>query len=197
MSFLIVGLGNPDRKYYRTRHNLGFLAVDCLADSVDDGVTEHCCCYSLHMGKLESSNIILMKPGTYMNLSGQALSDYFSEVEGSEDFTVIHDDLDIEFGRIKIQYSGGDGGHRGVRSIIKCLGRSDFTRIRMGIKQDGFRGNAESFVLSNFSDIEEKCIPDLMKRMKDIVSVLLTNGVRVAMNTFNGLPSLRCENGIE
>ena len=132
----MIGLGNPDKKYFRTRHNIGFRAVDRLADISVGGAKEHNSLYSLYEGEWNRHKIHLVKPRTYMNLSGKAVLKYLELEAGNREFIVIHDDLDIEFGRIKIKTSGGDGGHNGIRSILECTGNDDFIRVRIGIRQD-------------------------------------------------------------
>ncbi len=186
----MAGLGNPDFRYFRTRHNFGFLAVDYLADVMKGRIIERNSCYSLFEGRLENSDILLMKPTTYMNRSGEAISDFYKKNGTAGNFIVIHDDIDLEFGRMKIKNNGGDGGHKGIRSIIDCLERNDFTRLRLGIRNNLYEGNTEGFVLSDFSPSEEKAIPSVLKSSSDAVKHIIANGIFSAMNKYNGLRSV-------
>jgi len=181
---LIVGLGNPGDKYYRTRHNIGFMLADKLADE-----------YSTTFSKgfrgeyaeffLNGSKHYILKPHTYMNLSGesvQLLAAYF-KIE-TEDIIAVHDDMDIEFGRLKLKKGGNDGGHKGIRSMIQMLGDKDFIRLKMGIGKDG-RKDTIGHVLGKFSQEETEKLDEFIDFSVKAVVCCINEGIKVAMNTFN------------
>ena len=163
---LIVGLGNPGSVHLDNRHNLGFMALDGLSrhyhfenwKSKFDG---------MFTAKLfGSEKIILIKPQTYMNLSGSCIAKFKLFFKVSEnDIFVIYDDIDLELGHIKFKQGGGDAGHKGVRSIAQHLGTKDFNRIRMGIGRPGTKAEVSSFVLSNFSNAETDRIVILIQKL--------------------------------
>jgi len=169
---LIIGLGNPGKEYEKTRHNAGFLAVDKIANNFQFPISNFNSKFNaeISQGIISNEKVILAKPQTFMNNSGQAVKailDYYKI--NPEDIIVIHDDLDITLGEFKISKNKNFGGHKGVQSIIDCLRTKDFTRIRIGI--DGERNKkvpAEKFVLEKFSGEEmveiEKVIKEIKKR---------------------------------
>jgi PTH1 family peptidyl-tRNA hydrolase len=192
---LIVGLGNPGIKYKNTRHNVGFMAVDYLAET--SGVRFNKSDFKSHWGKgnILGREVILVKPQTFMNLSGKAvkvLADFFHiEPKG---ILVIYDDIDLELGAIRIRLGGGSGGHRGMQSIIEYLGANNFPRIRLGIgrpknEAEGLMLNAEGdvadYVLSPFNSEEKDMLKQMLDRAKEAVDVLLKDGIEKAMNRFN------------
>ena len=181
---LIVGLGNPGDKYDRTRHNIGFMLADKLADE-----------YSANFSKgfrgeyaeffLNGSKHYILKPHTYMNLSGesvQLLASYF-KVE-TEEIIVAHDDMDIEFGRLKLKKGGNDGGHKGIRSMIQMLSDKDFIRLKMGIGKDG-RKDTIGHVLGKFSSEETEKLDEFIDISVKAVVCCINEGIKVAMNTHN------------
>ncbi|MBI5682402.1 MAG: aminoacyl-tRNA hydrolase [Deltaproteobacteria bacterium] len=193
--YLIIGLGNPGARYEFTRHNIGFLAVDYIADSFDISLNKKSRKAVWGKGCISGKEVIIAKPQTFMNLSGEAvksLADFF-HIE-TKDIIVIYDDVDLDFGTVRIKKSGGSGGHRGMESIIGQLGTKDFPRIRLGIgrpeKQgQGARGKGQEdtadYVLSPFSFEEEERLPEIFNRTKEAVVTILEHGVEKAMNKFN------------
>lgn len=187
---LIVGLGNPGEKYEKTRHNLGFMAVQWLVDSFAfepfKKAAKHKC--EMTEGFIGSEKVILIKPQTFMNLSGQAVRSVsqFYKI-GLEDVIVIFDDVDIETGAIRIRKSGSAGGHNGIKSIIQELGTDEFVRVRIGIKPaTEFKGELEDYVLGKLSNSEQsKIMAEVMKDIPDVVGVLIGEGVEKAMHKFN------------
>lgn len=183
---LVVGLGNPGKDYERNRHNIGFMVIDEVAKA---------CSMSLDKSKFEglfgkervfSKQIILLKPMTFMNRSGNSVSkvlDYFG-LE-SANMLVVYDDLDLEFGKIRIREKGGHGGHNGMRSIISSMGNSDFARIRVGIGRPAKEKDVTAHVLGNFSKEEKGTLDDLIVLTKDAVMAILDDGLNYAMNRFN------------
>lgn len=193
---LIIGLGNPGARYEFTRHNIGFLAVDCIADKADISLNKKSHNAVWGKGKILESDVVIAKPLAFMNLSGEAvksLADYF-HIE-TKYIIVIYDDVDLEFGTVRIKKRGGSGGHRGMESIIEQLGTNDFPRIRLGIgrpiKQGqgvkGSRGQEDiaDYVLSQFSSEEKDKLPEIFDRTKDAADVILQHGIEKAMNKFN------------
>lgn len=192
---LIVGLGNPGTKYSKTRHNIGFMAVDCLAEANSVRLNKSNFTSRWGKGSINGREIILAKPQTYMNLSGEAvklLAGYF-RIE-PKNIIVIHDDVDLEFGAIRIRLKGGSGGHKGVESIIEHFGTSNFPRIRLGIgrpknEAEGLRlkaeGDVADYVLSQFNSEEKDMLKQMLDRAKEAVDVVLKDGIEKAMNRFN------------
>ena len=149
---LIVGLGNPGSRYALTRHNMGFIVLETLAQEVNIPVGRRGFDALYGAGEIDGEPVVLAKPQTYMNLSGVAvgkLARFFKIDIGN--IIVVHDDLDIAFQEIRVKEGGGDGGHKGLMSITDHLGRSDFIRIRAGIGRPDLKGMVESYVLSRFS----------------------------------------------
>ncbi len=198
---LIVGLGNPGRKYARNRHNVGFRCLDRLAQahglSFGSGVLSlrrpepvkgskgRRAKASLALGKIADVGVVLAKPLTYMNLSGQAVGQLASFYKLSlEDILVIYDDLDLPLGTIRLRPEGGSGGHKGMRSIIEALGSQAFPRLRVGIGRPP--GNdAISYVLSDFTADEQIMLESVYKRVVAAVELFLREGVEAAMNAYN------------
>ena len=182
---LIAGLGNPGRKYESTRHNIGFMLIDYMVDHY--GI-------SLEMrgfealwveGEIGGQVVMLVKPQTFMNLSGQSLrlfKDFFRL--HNREILVVYDDMDLPFGRLRIRPRGGAGGHRGMISVIEALGGEDFPRLRMGIGRPE-RGDAVSYVLSPFEEDERKRMDDFLEAGRMAVETCLVRGIDEAMNRFN------------
>ena len=170
---LIIGLGNPGAKYEKTRHNLGFLVVDEIAANFQFPIFNFQSIFNAEISKKISENqkIILAKPQTFMNNSGiavKSIMDYYKIP--AEDIIIIHDDIDLPLGEIKIQQGRGSAGHKGVQSIIDCLGTKNFIRIRIGIKPTDFNIiDTEKFVLQKFTPEEEKIIEETIKKAAAII----------------------------
>ncbi len=183
---LLVGLGNPGKKYQRDRHNLGFMVIDKLADSYNITVNLKKFKALYGKGTIEGENVILCQPQTYMNLSGQAivsLAGYYKI--DYDDILVIVDDLNLSLGRIRIRKNGSDGGHNGLKSIIQCLATNNFPRIRLGIGLPEEHGGVSQHVLSRFHDNEQKELNHVLDRAKDAVVTIITDSVDKGMNLFN------------
>lgn len=183
---LVIGLGNPGRAYLNTRHNLGFRAVEYLAERHGIRLTQKKHQSLLGHGQVAGVKVILAQPQTYMNLSGQAvrqLVDYFDL--SLADILVLHDDLDIEPGVIKVVARGGAGGHKGVASIIEHLKNNEFSRIRIGIGRPDDNMTAENFVLSRFKPEEEAIIENAVKNAVAAAEMFLQKGVTEAQERFN------------
>jgi PTH1 family peptidyl-tRNA hydrolase len=182
---LIVGLGNPGVKYELNRHNLGFIVLDNLAYKykIDMSKKKELCI--IGRGAVEGVKVLLAKPQTYMNKSGFGvvrLLNYF-KLE-PKDLIVIHDDLDLEFGQIKIKEKGGHGGHNGIRSIMDLLNDPNFMRLRVGIGRPPGRMPAEKYVLLNFSESDEE-LTELVERCTSAIETMIIKGNAAAMNEFH------------
>lgn len=191
---LIVGLGNPGLAYRNTRHNIGFKCVDYLAKQHDISFSRKK--EQAHSGKgtIAGQAVLLAKPQTYMNLSGKAISQLVNYYGiDRADLIVIHDDLDLPLGRLRIRQGGGSGGHRGIGSTGSELGGSDFLRIRVGIDRprDDFgnpvkeEGAVSNYVLRSFSRAEKPVITEAVEKVGEAVVCLLEEGPAAAMNRFN------------
>ncbi|MDD2251659.1 MAG: aminoacyl-tRNA hydrolase [Dehalococcoidales bacterium] len=186
---LIIGLGNPGKGYGATRHNAGFMAVDYLASvhGIQIGTRE--CLSRTGSGQISEALVILAKPGTYMNLSGEAVSRLVRKYRAKpQSITVIHDDLDLKPGQIRLRQGGSSAGHRGIESIINCLGTREFVRLKIGIGRPG-RGSSENdivdYVLGELAPQEKTIIRSVFPRINEAVEVLLTQGLETAMNNYN------------
>ncbi|MBF6145512.1 aminoacyl-tRNA hydrolase [Nocardia nova] len=181
---LVVGLGNPGPEYERTRHNAGFLVADVLAERVGGRFTVHKKSGAdLLEARLDGRKILLAKPRTYMNLSGRpvaALARFFS-VPPTE-VIVVHDELDLPFGSIRLKRGGGEGGHNGLRSISNALSTKDYLRVRFGVGRPPGRQDPADFVLKPFSAPERKEVPVLVEQTADAVELLLRVGLETAQN---------------
>ncbi len=183
---LIVGLGNPGKKYERTRHNLGFMVLDRLADRSGVSIDKSKAQALIGEWKRGGDTILLVKPQTYMNLSGQALETLFRyhPVEAG-DVVVVHDDLDLPFGRLRIRQQGSAGGNRGMASVLQALGEVPFVRIRIGIGRPPPGVDPADFVLQRFTPEEKTQLPEIVGRTADAVEAVLDEGPRGAMEKFN------------
>ncbi len=183
---LIVGLGNPGKKYERTRHNLGFMVLDLLADRVGVAIDKTKAQALLGEWKRAGESVLLVKPQTYMNLSGQALATLFRyQPVAAEDVIVVHDDLDLPFGRMRIRQQGSAGGNRGMLSVLQVLGDVPFVRVRIGIGRPPPGVDPADFVLQRFTPEEKSRLPELVGRAADAVEAVLEEGPRRAMEKFN------------
>ncbi|GAA2418894.1 aminoacyl-tRNA hydrolase [Mycolicibacterium llatzerense] len=182
---LVVGLGNPGPRYETTRHNVGFLVADILAERIGAGFKVHKKSGAeVTTGRLGGRSVVLAKPRTYMNESGRHIGPLakFYSVEPA-DIVVIHDELDIDFGRIRLKFGGGEGGHNGLRSIASALGTKDFQRVRIGVGRPPGRQDPAAFVLENFNSKERPELGTILEQASDATELLLQYGVEAAQNT--------------
>ncbi|MEU4316006.1 aminoacyl-tRNA hydrolase [Nocardia sp. NPDC024068] len=181
---LVVGLGNPGSGYERTRHNVGFLVADSLAERVGGRFTAHKKSGAdVLQARLDGRQVLIAKPRSYMNLSGKpvaALARFFS-VPPTE-VVVIHDELDLPFGEIRLKRGGGEGGHNGLRSVSGALTTKDYLRTRIGIGRPPGRQDPADFVLKPFSAVERKELPVVVEQAADAVELLLRMGLEAAQN---------------
>lgn len=186
-TFLLIGLGNPGREYANTRHNFGFMLIDRLAVRLNArGMKVQSKAIVLD-ARYEERKLILAKPQTFMNLSGQSVQGlvHFYKVPLTN-VMVLSDDLDIPFGTIRIRPSGGPGGQRGLSSIIEKLGTKDVQRMRLGIGRPPGRMEPADYVLQQFSKDETQLLSETLDRAADAVLEFVNNGLNAAMNKFNG-----------
>ena len=183
---LVAGLGNPGKEYSQTRHNIGFQVVDALASRLGKSLDKNKFDADFTRARVRGKDLFLVKPMSYMNRSGipiQRLASYYKIDMG--DIIVIHDDMDLEFGKIKIVRGRGHGGHNGIRSIIDAFGRKECIRIRVGVGHPGSRGDVTGHVLGKFSPEEQSGLDDLVDNSVDASIAILENGVVKAMNKVN------------
>lgn len=182
---LIVGLGNPGSRYQWTRHNAGFMVLDRLSHLAGIPVTKKGFSGLCGEGIWQGERVLLLKPLTFMNLSGRSVAEAVRFHKLSlDDVVVIHDDLDIPFGRVKLKKGGGHGGHNGLRSLLSELGSGDFTRIRVGIDRPS-RGEVVDYVLTPFSREETGRLLPLLDGAVDILESLLGEGLAKTMSLYN------------
>jgi len=183
----IVGLGNPGRKYSRTRHNIGFLVISEIAQKHGIQLKEKLH-YRSAKGSINDTEVVLIEPLTFMNKSGIAVKEALRRFKFThEKLIVIHDDIDMETGRVKIKTGGSSGGHRGVESIIESIGTKDFIRVKIGIGRDP-EIPPEDYVLSKFRKDELPVIKEAIKTASNAVESILTDGINKAMNQYNRKP---------
>ncbi|GAA1332450.1 aminoacyl-tRNA hydrolase [Pseudonocardia xinjiangensis] len=186
---LVVGLGNPGPDYAETRHNVGFRVVELLAARAGGGrFSRHRTNADVLEGRLAGRRVVLAKPRTYMNVSGgpvAGLAKYFSVPV--EDLVVVHDDLDLGFGVVRLKRGGGEGGHNGLRSISSAVGTKDYLRVRFGIGRPPGRQDPADFVLKRFSGSEKKELEFAVDLAADAAEALLADGLEAAQNKFHAL----------
>lgn len=183
---LIVGLGNPGKDYEKTRHNIGFMAIDELAARHNISVTTKKFKGLMGTGVIEGHSVVLLKPQTFMNLSGasvQPAAAFFDGLE-VEDIIVCHDELDVELGLLRLKTGGGHGGHNGLRDIINRCGSKDFVRMRMGIGRPE-RGEVTDYVLGGFRKVNESLRDDLVWETCKAIEMFLEKGLKETQNVFH------------
>lgn len=185
---VVVGLGNPGPGYAETRHNVGFRVVDLLATRTGGRFSRHRANADVLEGRLVGHRVILAKPRTYMNLSGGPVAGLVRYYHiPPADLVVVHDDLDLGFGVIRLKRGGGEGGHNGLRSISSALGTRDYLRVRVGIGRPPGRQDPADYVLKRFSSVERNELGLVLDRAADAVEALLTEGLERAQNRFHAL----------
>jgi len=185
---IIVGLGNPGREYAANRHNLGFRCLSRFAREHRIPFDKKQAQARTGSGEIAGGNILVARPQTYMNLSGESVSRLMKKFRVDRaNLLVIHDDLDLSLGKIRIRSSGGSGGHRGIASITACLGSPDYLRLRVGIGRpaDDDEVEATSYVLSNFTPEEARVIARVIPTVSLAIFCLLSEGPEAAMNKYN------------
>jgi len=187
--WLVVGLGNPGREYARNRHNVGFMVADLLAGRLGVRLSRHRRA-AAESGEgrlgLGGPKLVLAKPLTYMNLSGgpvAALAKFYKVPV--EQIVTVHDELDIDYGRLRVKQGGGEGGHNGLRSMSRSLGSKEYLRVRFGIGRPPGRQDPADYVLSDFSTTERKELDFLVDRAADLVEAVVVRGLEWAQNTYH------------
>jgi PTH1 family peptidyl-tRNA hydrolase len=186
-SWLVVGLGNPGPAYAGNRHNVGFMVLDLLADRLGARFKAHKGRADIVEGRVSGVRAVLVKPKSYMNTSGgpvAAMRDFFKVP--AERTVVVHDELDIGYGVLRVKLGGGDNGHNGLRSLRSALGTGDFYRVRFGIGRPPGRQDPADWVLKDFSAAERKELPFHIDRTADAVESLLAEGLDATQQQYNG-----------
>lgn len=184
--YLIAGLGNPTKEYDKTRHNVGFSVIDVLADKYRIDVAEKKHKALCGKGVIEGQKVILVKPQTFMNLSGESIrevADYY-KLE-AEDIIIIYDDISLEPGQLRIRLKGSAGGHNGIKNIIVHLGTQEFPRIKVGVGAKPPRMDLADYVLSRFAKGEQPLMDDAFCEAAEAAVMMITEGAEKAMNHFN------------
>ena len=187
--YLIVGLGNPGEEYKWTRHNLGFMLIDKLAAKADVTVKRRDCRSLIGSAVIEGERVRLIKPQTFMNLSGEAVACLLAKEkvdDASNDLIVISDDLALPFGTIRLRERGSAGGHNGLKSIIGTIGTSEFVRLRIGIQPDHPVSDSKAFVLEDFRKSQRDEVEEILDKAAEAMHSVLRDGIKKAMSLFNG-----------
>lgn len=184
--YLIVGLGNPENEYAHTRHNMGFDTINELAKNNNINITKNKFKGLYETGIIQNEKVILLKPQTYMNSSGESIKEVcdFYNIK-PEQIIVIYDDIDVEKGKIKLRKKGGPGSHNGMKSVIQELSTTDFMRIRVGIGQPEFKNDMINYVIGKVPEEEQKLLQQGTKKAAEAIEEIIKNGIDIAMNKFN------------
>lgn len=187
---LIIGLGNPGRGYANNRHNIGFICLNHLARSHAIKFDRKQALARIGTGRIAKNGVVLAKPQTFVNSSGESVSRLVKRFNtGLDDLIIIHDDLDLPLGKIRLSYGSSSGGHKGINSIIKELGSQNFIRLRIGIgrpdKPEASEDDIIAYVLSDFTPEQKKAITPIIPKVTEAILCLLTEGLEAAMNKFN------------
>lgn len=185
-NWLIVGLGNPGAQYDKTRHNLGFMLVDRLAHEAQTQIKREECRALIGRAEIENRLTELVKPQTFMNLSGEAINCLLKKPERTaQKLIVISDDLALPIGTMRLRGKGSHGGHNGLRSIIDCLRTNEFIRLRIGIEPEHPIRDTSNFVLEKFSKTETEKIEQILETCADAIRAVITDGIEKAMARYN------------
>jgi PTH1 family peptidyl-tRNA hydrolase len=196
--YLIFGLGNPGSRYQFTRHNVGFMVLEKLAAQLEMELRQKSFDALWGKGKLKGKNVILAMPQTYMNLSGKAVRKLLAFFKADiNNLIVIHDDLDLPFGTVRLKTGGGNAGHKGLESIVEQLGSSDFMRVRIGIGKPAEKARIESYVLERFEPKEEAVLKPIIQSAADAASEILLSDMQAAMVKYHtkNISNLKKEDG--
>jgi len=185
MAHLIIGLGNPGKRYEQTRHNIGFMTLDALAAQLEIDLKQKSFNALWGKGALAGKNVLLAQPQTFMNLSGTAVRQLQSFFKTDiSNLIVIHDDLDLPFGSIRLKAGGGTAGHKGLASIESNLGSSEFMRVRLGIGKPVDKSRIEGYVLEPFRKEEQTVLPEILQRAADASAEIVLNGLQKAVSKY-------------
>ena len=185
--FLIAGLGNPDKKYEKTRHNIGFDTVDALAEKYNISITEKKHKALCGSGVIEGVKVILAKPQTYMNLSGESIAEIvnFYKLDPESEMLIIFDDISLAPGNIRVRKKGSAGGHNGIKNIIANLGTDVFPRIKIGVGEKPKKYDLADYVLGHFSKEDRELMEEGYDRADHAVGMILNGEIEAAMNQYN------------
>ena len=186
--FVIAGLGNPDKKYEKTRHNVGFDVIDVMAKKYNIELTEKKHKALCGSGYIAGQKVLLVKPQTYMNLSGESIQAIlnFYKLDAGSDLLVIYDDISLAPGRIRVRAKGSAGGHNGIKNIIAMTGTQDFARIKIGVGEKPQGWDLADYVLGRFSKEERALVEDAFSDAIEAAELILMDDLSGAMNQFNG-----------
>lgn len=185
--FIIAGLGNPDRQYEGTRHNVGFDVIDRIADKYNIAVDGRKHRAFVGKGVIEGRKVILAKPQTYMNLSGESirsLADYY-KIDAEHELLVVYDDINLDVGSLRIREKGSAGGHNGIKNIIACMGTQIFPRIRVGVGEKPSKYDLADYVLGHFSKAERALMDEAYDSAAAAAAMILSGRIQDAMNEYN------------
>jgi PTH1 family peptidyl-tRNA hydrolase len=184
--YLIIGLGNPGNRYQYTRHNIGFMVLEKIAAQWEVDLKHKSFDALWNRGKIAGENVILAMPQTYMNLSGNAVRRLLAYFKGDVNkLIVIHDDLDLPFGTVRLKTAGGNAGHKGLISIATCLGSGDFMRIRLGIGKPADKSRVESYVLEKFETEDSALLESIIQLAAGAAADIVTSGMQQAMAKYH------------
>ena len=185
--FIIAGLGNPTKEYEHTRHNVGFDTIDCIADQYGISINEKKHKALVGKGMIEGQKVILLKPQTFMNLSGESIRAAldFYKIDEKDELIVIYDDISLPPGQLRIRKKGSAGGHNGIKNIIAHLGHDTFMRIKVGVGEKPTGYDLADYVLGHFSKDDRAIMENAFKEATEAVKMMITDGPDAAMNAFN------------
>lgn len=185
--YIIVGLGNPEKKYMNTRHNIGFDVIDAIAEKNDIALGEKKHKAVIGKGIVAGHKAVLVKPLTYMNLSGESIRSVidFYKVDEKNELVVVSDDVSLDMGQLRIRKRGSDGGHNGLKNIIMHLGHDEFIRVRMGVGEKPPKMDLADYVLSHFSSEEREVMNEAARTAALAIETVVTEGPDAAMNKYN------------
>ena len=183
---MIIGLGNPGKEYVNTKHNVGFMVIDAIAKELNETVEKKQCQALTQVVNWDGEKILLVKPQTYMNLSGQSVMELLNYYNDRiDDLLVIHDDLDLPPGQLRFKQGGGAGGHNGIKNIIAHLGTNVFQRIKVGVGEKPKEYDLADYVLGHFSKEDKVKMEDGYKATMDSIEMILMGDIDAAMNRYN------------
>ena len=184
--YLIVGLGNPENEYAHTRHNMGFDAINEVAEKNNINITNSKFKGLYETGIIQGKKVILLKPQTYMNLSGDSVIQFANFYKlNPEEIIVIYDDIDTNPGKIRIRKKGGPGTHNGMKSVVSRLNSEDFPRVRVGIGMPEFKGDLVNYVIGNITDEDYEELKKGINKASEAVASIIKDGIDMAMNKYN------------
>lgn len=185
--FIIAGLGNPTKEYEHTRHNVGFDTIDCIADQYGISINEKKHKALVGKGMIEGQKVILLKPQTFMNLSGESIRAAldFYKIDEKDELIVIYDDISLPPGQLRIRKKGSAGGHNGIKNIIAHLGHDTFMRIKVGVGEKPAGYDLADYVLGHFSKDDRAIMEEAFKEAAEAVKMMIADGPDAAMNAFN------------